>query len=296
MRTGRLSSSLTLVIHTHPQKYVEPTKDFNYTTQQSQRDSPKWEKAYANLPMGFEENRGQAAREVRFVAHGSGYALALTPQETDITLLRRRVMSASPVHRVAALRALRAARNAQKTTVIRMHLEGANPSPEIAGTDKLPGKSNYFIGSNSRKWVTDVPSFERVKYSGIYPGVDLVFYGNQNHLEYDFVVAPGANPKVVTLKVDGARNLALNSDGDLMLSIPGGQVEFKKPVVYQMAGSERREIAGNYELASGNRITFAVPEFDKTLPLVIDPLLSYSTYLGGRQRRDRVRNSGGRGG
>jgi Beta-propeller repeat/Abnormal spindle-like microcephaly-assoc'd, ASPM-SPD-2-Hydin len=243
--------------------------------------TPKWEKAYANLPMGFEENRGQAAREVSFVAHGSGYALALTPQETDITLLRRRVMNGSPLNRAASLRALRAALKAQSTTVIRMQLEGVNPSPKVAAADKLPGQTNYFVGNDPKKWVTDVPSYARVKYSGIYPGVDLVFYGNQRHLEYDFVIAPGADPKSVKLKIEGAQKLAINSRGDLTLSVSDGDVEFKKPVIYQTVGSERREIAGNYAVSSDNRVTFAVSAYDKTLPLVIDPLLNYSTYLGG---------------
>ncbi|MGA8144868.1 MAG: SBBP repeat-containing protein [Candidatus Acidiferrales bacterium] len=253
------------------------------TTQQRNAGAvtPNWDSAFANLPMGFEENRGQAAREVRFVSHGGGYLLSLAPQEADIALIRRKAMSASPLHRAAYLRAYREARRAQKISVVRMHLEGANPAAEIAGTNQLPGKSNYFIGSDSSKWLTDVPSYGRVKYSGIYPGVDLIFYGNQRHLEYDFVVAPGADPKAVTLKVDGARKLAINSQGDLVLSIPDGKVEFKKPVIYQMSGGERREIAGNYALGSGNRVSFAVSEYDRTLPLVIDPILNYSTYLGG---------------
>jgi Beta-propeller repeat len=243
--------------------------------------TPTWKSTYAQLPMGFEENRGQAARNVRFVSHGSGYGVAFAPQEADITLLRRKAMNASPLHRAAYLRALRAAVKAQRTTAIHMRLEGANPSAEIAGTDKLPGKSNYFVGNNPKNWVTDVPAYARVKYSAIYPGIDLVFYGNQRHLEYDFVVAPGADPKAIRLKVDGARKLALNSRGDLILSVPDGEVEFLNPVIYQMAGTERREIAGNYVLAAGNRVSFAVSKYDESLPLVIDPLLNYATYLGG---------------
>ncbi len=248
-------------------------------------DTPRWEKAYAQLPMGFEENRGQAARDVKFVSHGSGYAFSLAPQEIDIAVLRRRAMTASPIHRAAALRALREARKAMKTTVIRMQLEGASPTPAIAANDRLPGKSNYFIGNNREKWVTDVPSYSRVKYSGIYPGVDVEFYGNQRQLEYDFTVAPGADPKAITLKIDGARRLTINSHGDLVLHIPDGDAEFQKPVVYQVVGAERREVAGKYALASGNRVTFAVAKYDRSLPLVIDPvlhpLLTYSTFLGG---------------
>lgn len=248
-------------------------------------DSPRWESAYAQLPMGFEENRGQASREVKFVSHGSGYALSLAPQEVDIAILRRRAITASPLHRAAALRALREARKAMKTTVIRMQLQGANPAPAIAANEPLPGRSNYFIGSNRDKWVTDVPSYGRVKYFGIYPGVDLEFYGNQRHLEYDFTVAPGADPKVISLKIDGAQKLAINSHGDLILHTPDGDSKFQKPFAYQMAGAERREVAGNYALASGNRVTFAIAKYDRSLPLVIDPLfhplLTYSTFLGG---------------
>lgn len=250
-------------------------------------DTPRWEKAYAQLPLGFEENRGQAAREVRFVSHSSGYALALAPQEIDIAILRRKAMMASPLHRAAALRAYLEVRKAQvqKTTVVRMQLEGANPAPAIAASDKLVGKANYFVGSDSQKWVTDVPSYAHVKYSGIYPGVDVDFYGNQRRLEYDFTVAPGANPKAITLKIDGAQKLAINSHGDLILHIPDGDAELQKPVIYQMVGEERREVAGKYVLVAGNRVTFAVAKYDHSLPLVIDPvlspLLSYATYLGG---------------
>ena len=247
----------------------------------SNGDTPRWEKAYAQLPMGFEENRGQAARDVKFVSHGSGYALSLAPQEIDIALLSHRAMTASPLHRAAALRALREARKAMKTTVIRMQLEGANPSPGIAAEEPLPGKSNYFIGNNREKWVTDVPSYGRVKYSGIYPGVDVEFYGNQRHLEYDFTVAPGADPKSIALKIEGAQKLGVDSHGDLILHTTDGDAKFQKPVVYQMVGAERREVTGNYTLASGNRVTFAVAKYDQSLPLVIDPLLTYSTFLGG---------------
>jgi hypothetical protein len=248
-------------------------------------DTPRWEKTYAQLPMGFEENRGQAARDVKFVSHGSGYALSLAPQEIDIAILRRRAMTASPIHRAAALRALREARKAMETTTIRMQLEGANPTPAIATNEPLPGKSNYFVGNDRDKWVTDVPSYGRVKYSGIYPGVDVEFYGNQRQLEYDFTVAPGKDPKAITLKIEGAEKLVLDSHGDLILHTADGDSKFQKPFVYQMVGAERHEVTGNYALASGNRVTFAIAKYDGSLPLVIDPLfhplLTYSTFLGG---------------
>ena len=255
----------------------------------TQIDTPHWEKAYAQLPLGFEENRGQAAPEVRFVSHGSGYALSLAPNEVDIAILRHDAAMASHLHRASALRAHLEARKALKAasaaTVVRMQLEGANPRPAIVASNKLVGKTNYFVGNDPKKWVTDVPSFARVKYSEIYPGVDVELYGNQRRLEYDFTVAPGTNPKAITLKIDGAQKLVLNAHGDLILRIPDGDVEFQKPVIYQMAGNERREVAGNYVLGTGNRVMFSVAEHDKSLPLVIDPVLSpvtsYATYLGG---------------
>ena len=279
-----LASSVVLAFLPFTLYRTNTSRSSRSTTSQTSNSAvaaTKWKGGYAQLIMGFEENRGQAARDVRFVSHGPGYGLAFTPQEADITLLRRKAMNASPLHRAAYLRALRAASKAQQTSAIRMQLEGANPAADIAGADKLAGKSSYFVGNDPKNWVTDVPAYARVKYSAIYPGIDLVFYGNQRHLEYDFVVSPGGDPKAIRLKVEGARKLALNSRGDLILSVPDGDVEFLKPVIYQMTGTERREIAGNYILASGNRVSFAVSKYDQSLPLVIDPLLNYSTYLGG---------------
>jgi len=233
------------------------------------------------LPLSFEENQGQTAPEVRYVSHGSGYELFLTPQEAVLALRHDAPPDLSPHHRAASIRALRKARGTGQTTAIRMHLEGANPEPQITGMDLLPARINYFIGNDPKKWHTDVPSFGRVRYAGVYPGVDLVFYGNQRRLEYDFVVAPGADPKAITLKVDGARKIRINSGGDLVLNVPGGEVLLQKPVVYQQVKGERREIACSYAIGSDHRVTFAVADYERSEPLVLDPVLNYSTYLGG---------------
>ena len=242
-------------------------------------------RAYGRLPMSFEENQGQTAREVRFVARGGGYALFLTPQEAVIALRPGgEKLDLSPQHRSAYLRALRQQRRAaqtQTTTAIRMRLEGANPEPLISGVERLPTRVNYFTGSDPKNWHTDIPAYARVKYAGIYPGVDLVFYGNQRRLEYDFVVAPGADPKAIQLKIDGARKLRINSRGDLVLSVAEGEVELQKPLIYQQFNGERREIAGNYVVAGDHRVTFAVANYDRSEPLILDPILNYSTYLGG---------------
>ena len=241
----------------------------------------KWLENYGRLPLSFEENVGQTAREVRYVSHGSGYELFLTPQEAVVALRPNVPRDLSPRHRTAYIRALRKARRDKQMTAIRLHLEGANPEPQIAGTDPLPTKVNYFIGNDPKKWHTNVPAYARVKYEGIYPGVDLVFYGNQRRLEYDFVVAPGADPKAIALRVEGARKMRINAHGDLVLSVSGGEVELRKPVVYQNVRGERREIPGRYVFAGDHRVAFAVGSYDRSEPLILDPVLNYSTYLGG---------------
>ncbi len=248
------------------------------------RANSKWMEAYGNLPLSFEENRGQTAREVRYISHGSGYELFLTPQEAVIALRGPVHIDLSPRNLLATLRALRDARRARQATmtaVLRMQLEGANPEPKIIGIDELPGKVNYFIGNDPKKWQTDVPTYAQVKYAEVYPGVGLVFYGNQRRLEYDFVVAPGADPEAIALKIDGARKMRINSRGDLLLTVPGGEVELQKPVIYQQVKGKRREIAGKYVVTRNHRVRFSVASYDRSQPLVLDPVLNYSTYLGG---------------
>lgn len=245
------------------------------------RENPRWREAYGKLPLSFEENRGQTAREVRYVSRGSGYELFLTPQEAVIALQQSVPNNLSPLHRAAYFRALRRARKAERMTVLRMGLEGANLEARISGIDPLPGKVNYFLGNKPELWHTNVPTYARVKYAQVYPGVDLVFYGNQRNLEYDFVVAPGADPKAIALTLKGARKLGVDSKGDLILSLAEGLVIFQRPILYQMVRGQRKKIEGGYSLAGNQRVTFAVSDYDRNEPLIIDPVLNYSTYLGG---------------
>jgi len=235
----------------------------------------------SNAPLRFEENQGQTAHEVRFVSHGAGYELFLTPQEAVLALHPARRLDLSPTHRTAYFKALREARRAEKTAVLRMRLANANQATKVAGIDPLPGRVDYFLGKDPSNWRTNIPSYARVKYTDVYPGVDLVFYGNQRRLEYDFIVAPGADPKAIALNVEGARKLRVNSRGDLLVGVSGGEVQLQKPVVYQQIRGERREIAGSYAITGDHQVTFAVAKYDSSEPLVVDPVLVYSTYLGG---------------
>jgi hypothetical protein len=180
----------------------------------------------------------------------------------------------------------------QPPQVLRMRLVGGNAKGRVVGLDKLPGRSNYFIGNDPKKWRTNVPSYARVKYEGVYPGVDLVYYGKQRQLEYDFVVAPGADPNQIKLSFAGGDGTRLDAaSGDLVLKVGGDEVRFQKPAVYQPAVAAASRLGARHSslvtrhcsfvLASNNEVAFRVAGYDPKRALVIDPVLTYSTYLGG---------------
>jgi hypothetical protein len=233
-----------------------------------------------SLPMFFEPNQGQTAPQVKFLARGSGYGLFLTSDEAVLQLQpsvpNPRTVN-EPVQQV------------KPSAVIRMRLEGANKSALVSGDSPLPGKSNYFIGIDPSKWQHDIPQFARVQYEAVYPGVDLVYYGNRGQLEYDFRVAPGAKPDQIALSFTGASaHLASDDSGDLVLSTGNGDIRFHAPHVYQpaIAGSANlssnveKAVTGSFRQLADNKIGFSIGDYDRSRELVIDPLLSYSTYLG----------------
>ena len=170
--------------------------------------------AYGNLPMRFEANQGQTDSSVRFLSRGSGYGLFLTSGEAVLVLSKTTEPLTKQPGESAALRSTSLAR---ESTAIRMRFDGANPDPKVTGEAELPGKSNYFIGSDPQKWRTDVPNYARVELKNVYPGIDQVYYGNQNHLEYDLVVAAGADPSVIRIAFEGARKLRIGGDGGLLI-------------------------------------------------------------------------------
>ncbi|OFV91359.1 MAG: hypothetical protein A3H28_11940 [Acidobacteria bacterium RIFCSPLOWO2_02_FULL_61_28] len=175
-----------------------------------------------------------------------------------------------------------------ETAVLRMKLVGANPNPAVTGLAELSGKSNYFIGNDPSKWRTNVPTYAKVKYEDVYPGIDLVYYGapapagrGQRQLEYDFVVAPGADPRAITLDFAGAQRMEIDPQGELALQTSAGEVRLHKPVVYQEVGGIRQMVDGHYVRRGKEVVGFAVASYDPRHPLIIDPVLVYSTYLGG---------------
>jgi hypothetical protein len=221
------------------------------------------------IPLSFEINRGQSDANVKFLSHGNGYSLFLTESAAVLVLSKQETHSKLPGHSSAA------------GDVIRMELQGAKSNADVRGVDELPGKANYFIGNDPTKWHSKVPTYARVKSEGVYPGIDLVYYGNQRQLEYDFVVAPGADPKPLRLHFAGAQRLSLTPNGDLAIKSRNGEIAFHKPVVYQLKDGVREPVEGRFRLLAGNHIRFALGSYDHTRTLVIDPVLAYSTYLGG---------------
>lgn len=232
---------------------------------------------YAHLPLSFEANQGQTDSRVKFLSRGEGYALFLTSDEAVLALGKG--TSGAPSQRSGFARQASPA-------VLRMSLAGINPRATVSGVDELPGKSNYFVGNDRAQWRTGIANYARVRYQGVYPGVDLVYYGNQRQLEYDFTLAPGADPGAIALRIGGAERASVSSIGDLVLETNGGQVMFHRPVIYQATGSQRQEIAGGYELGRRlpggiQEVGFHVGAYDRSRDLVIDPSLSYASYLGG---------------
>lgn len=222
-----------------------------------------------SLPLFFEPNQGQTDARVKFLARGVGYGLFLTSDEAVLSLQHSAVSSQQ------------SAKNAQQPTssVIRMRLVGSNPSATVSGSDRLPGKSNYFIGNDPKKWQIGIPQFARVNYEAVYPGVDLTYYGNQRQLEYDFRVAPGADPNQIALSFDGASPRI--DAGELVLSTPHGDVRFHAPEIYQQVGSEKHTVPGSFRQLAEDKIGFEIGTYDRSRELVIDPVLSYATFVGG---------------
>jgi photosystem II stability/assembly factor-like uncharacterized protein len=274
---------------------------------------------FGRLPLSFEINKGQIDQSVKFLSHGPGYDLFLTANEAVLRVPKPRALKAEKVagatNESAAAKGPTAAReqtqasaskqtetshpeqtaqaktakeatpeasdpNVREGTVLRLKLLGANSKPEVEGQDELPGKVNYFTGNDPANWRRNIPTYRKAYFKNVYPGIDVVYYGQQQELEYDLIVAPRANPKLIRFSIEGADKIRLDKSGRLQLTLKHGEVFLNKPVIYQVAANgSRREIKGGYSV-NGNEVRFKLESFDPSHPLVIDPILSYSTLLG----------------
>jgi hypothetical protein len=262
------------------QSILAPSRSASYEPVTT--SNPRLLDSYGKLPLSFEANQGQSDGRVKFLSRGSGYTVFLTDREA-----------------VLAFR-----RSSRDTAVLRLKLVGARTAINVSGLEELPGKSNYFIGNDGANWHTNVPTYAKVRYQQAYPGIDLFYYGHQTQLEYDFVVAPGANPRAIQLRMDGAQKMRIDANGDLVLQAGehavqqagegpeqqagDAEVRFHKPSVYQQAASEspRQVVEGRYVLKGAHEVGFEVAAYDMTKPLIIDPVLTYSTYIIGASGYD----------
>ncbi len=215
-------------------------------------------RALERQPLHFERRESQGPGSVRYVSRGRGYGVSVGSAEMVLSLEKGR-----------------------KGSSLRVSLAGARTDAEVEGLEELPGKANYFIGNDPKKWRTNVPAYAKVRCRGVYPGIDLVYHGRERELEYDFVVAPGADPWPVRLRFEGARSLRVDGEGSLVIGLGTGELVKRAPRLYQEPGAGREVVTGRWVLHGDKEAGFVVGEYDRKRTLVIDPVLSYSTYLGG---------------
>ena len=240
---------------------------------------------FGRLPLMFEaaDSGGR-----RFFCRGSGYYLWLSSGEAVVALRQtqdndRGAWGEQPGFRGRRFPASHSRNSAADPAPLRIKLVGANAAAQSAGLERSPTKVNYFLGNDPARWRIDVPTFGRVRYQNIYPGVDLVYYGNQRQLEYDFVVAPGASTDQIALQFDGVGKIEVDAGGDLILQTASGPVRQRCPIIYQEFNGRREEVSGRYVLreSADREVGFEIAPYDLSRPLIIDPVLVYSTYLGG---------------
>ena len=221
---------------------------------------------YGQLPLSFEANQGQADPSVQFLSHGEGYTLFLRSGEA-VLALRSPAPAATP---------------SQETSLVSLKLIGANDNASVSREDRQITRTNYFLGNDPRKWRTGIPNYGRVRYGSVYDGIDLVYYGNQRRLEHDFILAPNADPSRIVLEIGGSRRQDIDpATGDLIFAAKEAELRLRKPIAYQESNGRRTEIPSSYKLLAHNRIAFALGHYNHARPLIIDPVLVYSTYLGG---------------
>jgi hypothetical protein len=248
--------------------------------------------SFAALPLAFEANEGQTDSQVKYMARGNGYKLFLTSSEAVLTLPSARL--SSEVSRMIEHKRLGPAKIKQmlrkgssakaqpnSVAVLRMQMLRSNPKARLIAEDQQAGKVNYFIGNDSSKWHSNIPLFGRVTYRDVYPGVDLAFHGLAQQLEFDYLVRPRADPGLIALGFQGADEIQISADGDLILTTATGPVQVHRPFAYQVMNGSRRKVDARFVAKGGSEFSFAVGDYDRSRQLVIDPTVTYSTYFGG---------------
>src|ERR1700728_307098 len=239
--------------------------------------------AYAQLPLTFEPNQGQTDNRVKFLARHSNVTVFLTGDGATLSIHGPTSASGnigSSLNPHAALRYI-ADQGRARSDRVSFKFKGANPAAKISGSEKLQTVTNYLVGNDPALWHSSIPNYSRVEYQSIYPGVNVVFYGNHGRLEYDIDVAAGVDPRIIQMQFDDAQGIKLNRAGNLVLHAGKNEIALGLPVAYKETTGARRNVAANYVLNGPSEVTIALGDYDRSKPLIIDPAIMYSTYLGG---------------
>jgi hypothetical protein len=273
MRPRTLSLGFLAAILTGIPSSAQQSGNFRLLPRTGTSAAARVQSNYGNLPVTFEANHGQTDPQVRFVSRGPGYRSFLMSDGIVLSLRAKEVVATQATNAVAA-------GPSQRSTLV-FRLLGTAPNPTVIGEVQQLGRVNYFVGNDSAKWQRNVPTYAQVRYKNIYPGIDLLYYGNHRQLEYDFAVAAGADPGQIQFEISGASQIHVDTDGTLVLTIGSGEVYFQPPIVYQESNGQRVAVNGGYVVDDPTHVSFQVAQYDPSKPLVIDPVLVYSTYLGG---------------
>lgn len=264
VRPVTLITALTGLLNFLPVNTYSLSRD-GYKAPATRNDLARVKESYSKIPLSFVPNYGQANKHVKFTSRGNGYSLALAPSSFTLAVTEPHAIN----------------NQRQSGAVVSATLLGGNAAAKLSGLERMVTRTNYFIGNDPRKWRTNIPNYAKVKYSCVYPGIDLVFYGNQNLLEYDFIVSPGADPDVIALGFEGMNDLRMDQNGDLILLTHAGEIRQSKPVVYQQINGAKRFIPSTYVIKDKKQVAFQIAKYDRSKPLIIDPTLAFSTFLGG---------------
>ncbi|MCH9031770.1 MAG: SBBP repeat-containing protein, partial [candidate division Zixibacteria bacterium] len=239
-------------------------------------------KNIASMPLAFTKNQGQWDDKVSFRANANGATMWFSPDGAYYQFTRSiptdelNADSVNPMYDRFDREPIQ-----YETMMIKASFMGANPNPRMIGVEMLNYKCNYFIGNDPNEWHTDVPNYSAVLYEQIYDGINLKYYGDGKKMEYDFIVSPGADYSQIKIQYESAKSVTINANGQLVVETKWGEVVEQTPVIYQLNNNSRITVVGEYKIHDDNSFGFKLSSYNPDLPLVIDPILSYSTYLGG---------------
>jgi hypothetical protein len=280
----RFAVTATFLIFTSAAQPQTPTPPNNKTETPTQK-GVQFQLSPAKTPLVFEPNRGQASSNFQWIGHGAGFRLGISNDGATLEFVDRKAIPPTKPKFLnpSDLAKLQAKPQNPPSNLVKLHLSGSN-AWKPAGAEPSGGISNYFIGKTPANWQTDIPQYAQVKVASVYQGIDLIFHGDENALEYDFVLAPGADPRQIQLQFEGAASLEVDkTNGDLVLATTNKTelLRHAQPKIYQLVDGKQVPIKGGFQVLKGNTAAFTIEKYDHAKPLIIDPTIRFVTFLGG---------------